>query len=283
MAFTNEKRLERWLRQQFCGDYEENLDRFVVRHSPSGTKGNIVIEKKIVDRVTVDDIGGIVTELLDVIESDANGMGGLQRYVIEAMREGREAPSGRFSCRISGHDESVDDDSDVVDTEAPTKNGLVAQQMRHNEALVKTLAQTLGTTSGIMQRTIAQQAEHIERLQEQRFKSFEILESALSEHHRRDMEMLQMSSTEERKDKAVEKALMLLPAVVNRIGGKKLLPEHSSPRDIMLKDLISSLEGDQFERIAGALKPEQQIAFIELLKAFKSDEEVTDSPKNGKS
>jgi hypothetical protein len=281
MAFTNEKRLERWLRQQFFGDHEETLERFVVRHSPSGTKGSIVLEKKIVDRVTEDDLNGIVTELLDVVESDASGMGGLQRYAIDAMREGRETPSGRFTCRVTGHDDSVDDDNDVVDTEAPTKHGLISQQMRHNEALVKTLAQILGSTANSMQRTIAQQAEHIERLQEQRFKSFDVIESALSEQHRREMEMLQLSSGEDRKDKAVEKALTLLPAIVNRVSGRKLLPEASSPRDIMLKDLIASLEGDQFEKIATSLKPEQQILFIELLKAFKSDEEKP--PPNGKS
>jgi hypothetical protein len=274
MAFTKEKRLERWIRQIAFGVHEDRLEALVIRHAKAGSnKGGVVFTRKIQpdNPITVDNMAAWVDDLLEIIDSDASGLGGLQRYAIEAMREGCSTPDSRYVCRVEGHDKDVDD-GDEFDTESPSIEGITSQQMRHTEVLARQLSMTSGSALQAMSRIIDRQATHIEAMMEQRIRSIEVVEEAMTRKHERDMELLESSSKEQRKDQAVEQLLLLAPAVVNRLGGKKLVPEAATPREMMLKGFIDSLEQSQFEGIASKLTPAQQITLVQLLQEFKADE-----------
>lgn len=267
---TQSKKLDRWLRKQAFGDYDDALSRLVIKHSPQGAKGSVVGQKD-VEQVSTEDLQELTAEILQMIGDDASGMGGVQRYIVESYHGERESPSARFSMRLEGIDESIDDGNDA---EPPTKGGLVTQQMRHNEVLMKTFANTVGSAVQTLQRTITRQAEHIEVLLDQRFKSIEIVEEAMSRKHERDIEFIREGASQERKDKLVDKGAMLIPVIANKLAGYKLLPGGESPRDSMLREFVNSLNPEQFQSIQQSLAPEQLIVLVNLLQSYKAEEEA---------
>ena len=130
-----------------------------------------------------------------------------------------------------------------------------------------------------MQRTISRQNEHIEKLLADRRETFEITEDLKSQKHERELMSLETENREKRYADMFEKASLLLPAVVNRVSGKKLLPETVSPMQDMLKGLAESLTPEQLTKIMPTLKPEQQIALLEFIEASQGD--TKQLPKNG--
>lgn len=266
---SQRQRLDRWIRQQAFGDYG-SLTRFTIKHSAQGAKGSPVGELK-VEKVTADDVREIADNLDNMVADDASGMGGMQRYVIESWHDDGETASARIALRIQGYDPDIDNmDSD--DAEPPTKGGILGQQMRHNEIIMKTLVAGMGGAIQSLQRSAARNAELVETLMSQRLEDFKVVEEALSHKHEREMELMEKNADIERKDKLVEKGLTLLPAVVNRISGKQLIAA-PSPRDEMLRSLVETLTPDQLQGIAGQLNPEQQIVLLEMLQAYQQDEQ----------
>ena len=266
---SRRQRLDRWVRQQALGDHDTALTKFVIKHAAQGKRGTPVSEHK-VEKPTTDDIRDIVDTLENAVEEDAAGMGGIQRYTIESWHDEAETPSTRFTMRVEGHDPDLDDiDSD--DAEPATRAGILSQQMRHNEVLMKSFVAGIGGAVQALQRTAARSAEQVEKLMEQRLADFTVLEDALSKRHERDMEALEVSTSIERKDKLAEKAMTLLPVLANRLAGKNLLPA-PSPRDEMLRALVESLTTEQLNGIMPNLSPDQQIAMYELLLSFKKED-----------
>lgn len=287
MAYTHEKRLERFLRQQLWGEHDEKLVALLIKHAPQGHRGTVVFERKMADPVEGDEgLFRLRDEIFGYIEDDAAGLGGVQRYIVEAMREGLEKPSGRFACNVQA---DLVDGEEGFDSEPPTSQGLIAQQMRHNEVLMKTFAQSVGMTVGTMQRMLAQTAEHNERLINQRFQSIDTLESAMSQQHARDMELLEKTSSIERRDAAFQKLMTLAPSIVDKASkkllGTSLIPDAKSPTEVMVGDLVKSIDREQLANLARVLRQDQQILLVSLLQAVKAEEEKENvsQPKNGQS
>jgi hypothetical protein len=274
---SHRQRLDRWLRQQAFGDYG-NLTRLTVKHSAQGTKGSVVGEHR-VERITSDDIRECADTLENMVNDDAGGMGGMQRYVIESWHDDGETASARFAVRVQGYDPDMDN-LDSEDAEPPTRSGALSQQMRHNEVIMKTLVAGMGGAIQSLQRSAARNAELVETLMAQRMEDFKVVEEALSHKHERELSMMEQTAEIERKDKLIEKGLTLLPAVVNRISGRELVAA-PSPRDAMLKGLVDTLTPDQLNAIAGQLNPEQQIVLLEMLQAFQRDDETKLARANG--
>ncbi len=277
MSSSHRQRLDRWIRQQAFGEHG-TLCKFTIKHSAQGSKGSAIGEHR-VEKMSTDDVRDCVNALDNMVNDDASGMGGIQRYVIEAWHDEADSPSARFTMRVEGFDPDIEGvDSD--DAEPPTKAGALGQQMRHNEIIMKTLVAGLGGAIQSLQRAAAVNAAQVEKLMEQRLEDFRVVEEALSHKHEREMEMMEHTGNMERKDRLIEKGLTLLPAVVNRIAGKNLVAA-PSPRDEMLKGLIETLTPDQLRGVAAQLNPEQQIVLVEMLQAYQNDEEEQQKPRNG--
>lgn len=289
MAFSTKKRLERWLRQQFFQG--ESPASLFIRHARAGSnKGTLVQEFKVESKVDTDSISTLADSLLECLDADAAGLGGLQRYVVESYcpaDDGGERElkfKGRFACRIAGHDEEHDEDGgDQFDTEGPNNTGLMAQQMRHNEVLAKQLTQSSGAMLNTMARIIDRLSEQNETLMSQRFKALDTIEEALTKKHEREMEMMQLHASETRKEQMTEQVMLLAPSLVNSIAKKRLLPEKVNPEDEQMRKLAESLTPDQFQTIIKVLNPAQQIALVTWLKSKQGEDsqEQNNAPSNG--
>lgn len=279
-------KMERWFRQRIWVSGEGQLARLVLLHSNAGTKGSIVVARDFSHPIDPGDIGHIVDDFYQAMEDDCNGMGGVQRYIVAAY-DTEKGVISRLPIRIEGRDEEIDA---VNDAEPPTKSGIMAMQMRHNEQVMQKYNAGIGEAFKYVSGVCNRLSDANEMMMKKLHANFELIEEMSQERHVREMEMMEVQSKEDRQRTLFNKGMMLLPAVANKLVGKKILPEDLDPLQLQLKEFADSLTPGQFTNLQTLLGPEQQISLITLLQgigygsdeAGKGTEEETASGGNGK-
>lgn len=270
----HDKKLAQWMTSELCKAKPAN--RFVLRTAAPGTRGTEIEEFEIESRMDLEEIPAFAGNVIARAQEDADGNGpNVQRYVVLAFRKGETKPGSRYSFRLRGESD-VDLDEESGDEPATIK-GLLAQLMRHNEATTRTLVQATGTLMSTMARRLESADRLNESLIKDRTEHFRILEEAKSEQHTRDMEMMLTDGTMRRKDQAFQKLMALVPLVINKIAGSKVLPDKSDPLMMLLEPLIGSMSQEQFQAIQSTLSPEQTIMFVELLQTFQKRKQIAES------
>jgi CheY-like chemotaxis protein len=272
-----ERDIDRFLRLQLFRNRERPLERFALRHAAPGSKGTEVESFNIPEEATDDAVKGMASDILERAQSDADGMGGLQRYVLIPYEKGVAKGTGRLAFRLSGQDEDFDGGEGE---EAPTHTGQVKQLMRHNEALARINTQGFAALLGSLERRVARQDDLIEHLITKQMDAFEVIERARSEENERDIRLLEATGKEKRTDLLFEKIQTLLPVLINRIAGKRVM-DSEDPTVMMIRSVAEGLSPEQFQRIGTILKPEQAIAFYEVVRAVNPRQltEVAESSK----
>jgi len=278
MSDTNRDKMVRWIRKQLGTSGE--LLKLVLRHA-SGAKTAAVCELDVDQKTTAEDYASSV---MLAATDDANGLGGIHKYSLASYFADRiEAPRERFSFRIIA-EENDEDGMDALSTEDGNAKGLLAQMMRHNEAIMRT--SVMGTNDLIRhyQQMVSSQMNRNSELEERHTHLVGMIEEVSSLKHERDIASLRAASDMKRKDDLVEKGMLLLPSVVNKLTGKKLLPEEITPEKATLVAFGKSLTPDQLEKFQAILKPEQLIAILSLLDSvMKAEEKPSEKgPVNGK-
>lgn len=264
-----EKKLTSWLTSELAkvrpdGKY---LRRFVLRTAAPGSKGTDVETWELEVRLELEEIPVYACTMLQRAQDDADGNGpNIQRYTLFAYQKGSNQPSARFIFRLRGQSDLDLDDETGED--APTNKGLLTQLMRHNEVLNRQQQQGIASMMAMMGRMLESANHTNEKLLKERSDMFEALENAKSLDHERSSALLLQSGEQERKDKAFEKLMSMVPIVINRIVGAKVMPGGDDPMMMMLDPLISSMSQEQFQAIAGNLNGEQQLIFFELLQTI---------------
>jgi len=255
--------MERFLRQQLFRQRAAPLTCFALRSAGVGSRGQAVDTFEIPEGFNGDHIGMLVDDILMRAQADADGMGTkLQRYTLIALEVGKKDGS-RFPFRVRGEGDEDDGDGE----EQPNEKGLTSQLMRHNEALMRMNTMAMGGILNALTKRLEAAERFNETLISQRHEYLQSLENAKSLEHDRDMEALQISGHETRKAELFKKLEMILPLVVNKITGHKLLPE--AVGGDVFSTLANSLTPDQLQGIAVYLTPEQQMMFLTLLKSAK--------------
>ena len=271
MASGNDKKFAAFIKGELVKNRAEDkpLKRFVLRTYAAGTKGQEIESFDLDEGIMVDDADQFAEQISTRAQIDADGNGPtMQRYCVLAYVKGNAAPSARFVFRLKGEtDIDLDDESGE---EAPTTKGLLAQLMRHNEAIMRLALQGSTAHTNIMTRQMEATNRTNEHLLDERTKMFAALEEAKSTEHVRTMDLMLTTGEQERKDKALEKMMSLVPLVVNRLVGVKVMPGKDDPLMMLLEPLISSLKPEQFSAIAQQLDPQQQLTFVEILRTFQA-------------
>jgi len=272
----NRVRLESWLRNQlFSNRTEGSCIKLALRHvGERGVKdsGSELWARQFENGASIpdDSILEIVSDIETASFDDCEGLGGANKYAVLAYFQHSKSPLGRFPFRL----QAADSDEDEV-IESPTKQGLLGQLMRHNEAHARAHMFATNQVLGIMSRTIEQLASQNEHLHTERRKGIEVTEDLMSQRHERELMSLEAENKSKQVQAMFEKANILLPALVNRIAGKKILPEETGPVGDMLKAFAESLDAQQMAHIMKALRPEQQIAIVEFLQSTQKDKQLT--------
>lgn len=254
-----DKSLEKFLRIQFgSGD---GIRKVVLTHAAPGSSKSAIIESfEPSEGSTIEDMSSLADEIAARAQSDADGLGGVQRYVLLAYSDSGKA-KGRHTFRLRGDD---DDGTGLSGEESPDMRGLTMQLMRHNENNMRTMNSSLGMVMRAMGETLQNLQEQNQMLMGRQLEYIKMREEAESKAHERDVELLRATNEEKRRDAIYEKLMLLAPAVVNRFAGKKVIPDND-PGVLMLASFAESLTQEQIAAIAAKLSPEQQIVLGQII------------------
>tara|TARA_R100001244_G_scaffold132394_1_gene108860 strand:- start:8761 stop:9669 length:909 start_codon:yes stop_codon:yes gene_type:complete len=279
---------KKWLERHLWATRSEGpVVRIVVRHlSVDGRSGTEEIWSAEVPHngssVTIepDQIPVMLADIESTCLEDAAGIGeGLQKYKIQVYVQNKSPSHGRFSFSIG-----IDDEGNVNDTgmsEPANLKGMLAQNQRHLENVMKISTATTIHMMTTLQRANLAQSEHIEALTREKRETISLVEGLKSEQHERDLATYMAETKAKSQSALMEKAGLLIPAMVNRVAGQKLLPE-GNPTVDLLKGLAESLSDSQMAGILKTLSPEQQLVMIDFMNSTQpvttnSDESDGDS------
>jgi hypothetical protein len=152
--------------------------------------------------------------------------------------------------------------------EGATDRGLLHQLMRHNEINMKAALGGYEVQLEQNRRLIEAMRAEIEQLYKDRREQVRIYEDLLSERHVRDIQIRQMVSEEKRMENAADMLRPLVPVVINKMMGTKLLQTKEHPPLEMARALFSTLTPEQMKGLLATLHPSQQAVVIELTQMF---------------
>lgn len=270
MSNANRDKMIRWIRKQLGAS--GTLVRMVLRHA-SGPKTAAVCEFEVDSKTTAEDYA---SSIMMAATDDANGLGGIHKYSLASYYVERpEAPRERFSFRIIA-EQNDEDGMDDLATEDASGKGITSQLMRHNEAIMR--VSTMGTNDLIRhyQAMLAAQMARNGELEERYNTMVGMAEELASLKHERDLATLRATHDMKQKDQMVEKGMLLLPTLINKMTGKKLLPENTSAEKEALLQFGKSLSPEQLEKMSQVLSPVQFITVIELLKSVMGEDKKED-------
>lgn len=216
---------------------------------------------------TDEELDSRVSNVLETCQEDADGLGGVNRYFLRAsFAQGRTSRSSVF--RVAARDDA---DGELAGSEPATVEGLMAQLMRHNEALTRSVVQLSSSTSGSQAEIIARMSETAMRHERERVRQIELTEELLSRKHERSIEL----AREERKSKNAER-LMSGVAPFVPIVGAKLLTGGKIPAvagKAAIGEFLRGIKPAQMMKIFEVLDAPQAAALLELTKHIELDDD----------
>jgi hypothetical protein len=272
---ASDGRLRTWLVRTV---EREPIDRFVIRHDTGAEVATIRADDGGTFERTERQLDELVTDLSERIFEDAIGLGGLQRYIISAysgdraitrlpVRENADASRGGPAP------------GDPIDSEPPTEKGLLSQTMRHLEISERTHATAIANIFAMQTRMLREKDERIGHLEERHWDTVVAAEQLVSEHHRRQLENRAADQKAEAMREVLGTFLQLAPTAFNKIAGRALLPEKTSPALVGLRALVGTLKPDQLEALKFVLTPAQLETFTEIVGTEVADEEQKQATK----
>lgn len=256
------KKFEAWLRRHLYNERDEQrCSRFVLHHmGAAGKLGSEVFT--IPADIPEDRIEVTTEEVFEAGEADASGIGsGLQTYVVLAFYGDNKKHNGRFTFRARGDEEDDWDGGET--TEPPTTQGAMAQSMRHTESIMRTSTAAMGSSFQGLQHMVSQQSQIITDMMDDRFKTAELIEALSTAKHERDIELLKEARKDETQRQLLESFKPMVPVVMNKLAGKKVLPE-ADPQSMMLRELFKTMKPEQLAAIQGTLTPQQSMIVLSL-------------------
>lgn len=255
------QKLVAFVKRQYMDGEDPRCDEFKVIHSVAGEAPNTVFSVPSKTEASAEDIASIIMER---IHEDSAGLGGLQTYAVLAWKKQKGGGSvvERLAFRVRIEEDDEGNSFDV--SEPPTKHGLVAQQMRHNEAILKTSVLGTGEIIRNYKDLIRELTEENRDLRKTEKEAWAMYKDMVLEKQRTDMELVKEANKIEMFRTTFEKANLLLPAIVNRLANRKVLPENATPESEMMATFMESLNQDQMGALQKILKPEQLVSVLEI-------------------
>lgn len=287
------KNIREWLqRQAFLDDDDKGPVRKVVIHqvTTAGKRGMEIGSADLKEKSDAGAISNIIADIDSMVTGDAEGTGQMQKYVIIAMHKGDEGWSNGAKLSIRVAPDADDEEGDLM-SEAPTKTGILAQQMRHTEVFARIAVQSADSTIRSLNKQNEELRAQVEKLLDKNFELTELMEQLMSKKHERDLATKEAGFKMETRQELTNKLMLIAPILVNKLfarDGKKILKENTTAIEQLVHSIMVSIKPDQFESLLNQLNTDQKIAFMSLYQAMdkfdtkKEPEQLTDGSKNGK-
>jgi hypothetical protein len=268
----NRQRIARWLNGLRGPDAPARPDRLALRHI-SGGERQVDVSTFALPKDSVDDGDDLLSRIEEALEDDAEGLGGVQKYVLLAIADGRAI--SRLPLRVAaGLDEGAG--LEPMDSEPANSKGLLGQLMRHNEVQTRLLAASVGQVVTTMQRTITRLQETCERADDRRLEAVEAAEQLLSRSHERAAMTQMVDDNRASKTAIFQTVKVAMPFLLHYLQKATGLQGEDTPVGKLVGQLASSLEPEQLAALEKLLTPEQ-MGIVERILMVGSDEEPAGS------
>lgn len=268
----------RWMRRQlFPQDEGERARRFTLHAVTIGKKVGDQIATFKAPKVPDDDwILATLNEIESGAKSDASGLTvPMQTYVVFAYSDASEKPSARWTFREVCSD--LEDDGEMS-SEPPTKGGIMAQQMRHNEKIMATAMTMVTQTLSYYQRTNSRLSEALEKAIDERLSTVDLVERLRSDDFGRRLEAKKDEERVVQTHEIFEMVKNLAPVVVHKLTGHSM-PGMKSDKDGVVDALVESITPEQIEELQKTLRPDQLMLVLTLMEAKQKEEQAKEAAK----
>jgi len=221
-----------------------------------------------------DPIGEVEFDLTEPLEKT------VQTILEGAARdaEGYVTGKAKFTLRVEGYGGRCtftlkvtppegEDEDDI--NEMPNRKGLITQQMRHNEKLVRVNVTYSDKMYNMMMRLLHEKDDRIRQLEKTYMDAVKKTEELIDGRFVRDMEVRKIENQERRSDQVAQLLMQGLPALANKFlgGGAKLVNEPRTPTENMLEGFLMSFDRNQLMKIAqsGLLSEIQLAGFMQII------------------
>lgn len=292
------KDLKMFISRCMFGNPEETgkVKRFVITHLTKTSKLNGDVGFFPVDtESTVDDVDTIINEIETMVNADADGFSKEeQRYIIRPTYSNVNFESShRHIIRVQPvrepSDTDVEEESSAVSSD--TTNAMVSTAlMRHNENLMRLTVGQPTLLLGQAQKVISRQQDTIDELHdklfkhaEERLKTFALMEDLLTRRHIRELASAESAQKMQLAEEALAQVKLLAPMVVNKLAGKSVLPQATTPTEMIAKEWMKTLTKEQFEAMLAPLNPQQQFPLLLMYQEFLKQQEAEEAKKKAAS
>jgi hypothetical protein len=272
------KNVRGWLSKCLFEEREDGarLAKIVANHiTPDQKSGSEVGSWKVPPKADGDWIDSVIEEIQDELENDAAELGTHQAYQLLPYFKDVAKPGARKVVRVDGrpHDAS----GEPLSTEPPTQIGETAQRMRHLEGYGKLALGHSNNLFGHMSTMLDKQSALVDRLVEEKFVMLDKLSDILDRKHERDLDEKRQLYEQGLKREAFDQFMLLLPNVVNRFAGSKVLPERDDPLVMSTRMLFRQLKPEQVEKIFENMTDAQKITLVNIISTAIEDKK--DAPR----
>jgi hypothetical protein len=205
-------------------------------------------------------------EFFEIAQDDTEKSGMITRYALTS--------DGRIEFHFVPSPDKMRRVDEQMFDEAATDRGAHFQQMRHNEAILRLALTHAEAQAEQSRRVIDAQRAEIEQLYKDRREQVKTYEELLSIRHERDMEIRQMEAEDKRMARAGDMIAPMVPLLLNKAMGAKLLPETVAPQFEVLRNAVAGVSREQFYKMLEILEPAQRVVFIELFKMVEDDRQA---------
>jgi hypothetical protein len=205
-------------------------------------------------------VAEIVAEMTATAQEDADGHSGLTTYCLQALKgvtRGERSPLFRLRSQ-----ESEMGIEALGETEPATKDGHLAQLMRHTEGLMRLLVQQQEVSSRQSTDIISRLVDQNKHYEERHWETMVRAEELADEREERETKRMQLVNRENRMDEALKTFKPLVPVLVSKLKGIPV-DAKAAMQISALKSVLGDINTDQMEQIVKVLGP-KSIALGEL-------------------
>src|SRR5690606_33058836 len=156
--------------------------------------------------------------------TDAMGIGGIVSYVLLAYVNDGDPPISRYPWKVTA---TIDTDDVNLQGEQADMSGFLAQTHRHLENVHRMSIGLSTQTMSAMQQENQSLRQRILELESKNMEVLQMYEQLISLRHEREIAAADSMAKIRQRDEIVSMLRIITPAMVNRITGKKILPETS--------------------------------------------------------
>jgi hypothetical protein len=269
-VLTGRHRIARWLKPLLEAEDADRPTVLAIRHISVNDRHADVITMAVPQAGGDDEeaLPELAEQIENAIQSDADGLGATQRYLVVALRG--DVQLTRLPFRVVAGSEG--ESGEPIDSEPATGKGLLAQLMRHNEAQSRMFMVSVGHILTAMQRTIAQQQAMIDSVGDQRLELYAATEGLLSQKHDRELATVEAQHRVNTRSAMMQKIINFVPLALSYLTPKE--GENGvRPSQVggLLRSFFETLDEQQFESLAKVLSEEQMMAVLAIVEKVKGE------------